>query len=59
MATLATDAAGPDAALKDHTAQAYLAALERLRARRANPGRSPQADSLGRADGSVTPQNHL
>ena len=48
VATLATDAGGPDAALKDHTAQAYLAALERLMIIEDQPAWTPHLRSRAR-----------
>ena len=48
VATLAADAGGADAALKDHTAQAYLAALERLMIVEDQPAWTPHLRSRAR-----------
>ena len=47
-ATMAADAAGPDGALKDHTAQAYLMALERLMVVEDQPAWTPRLRSRAR-----------
>ena len=48
VSTLATDAGGPDAALTDHTVQAYLAALERLMIIEEQPAWTPHLRSRAR-----------
>ena len=47
-ATMAADAAGPDGALKDHTAQAYPMALERLMVVEDQPAWTPHLRSRAR-----------